>query len=256
VRIICVSEELHFDEVADEQVRAAAEHSRDYERADSGDEHHRNSRHDAGNGKRNHHPEQRGHRIAPEVRRGLDEALVYLDHHGIQREYHEREVVVDHSEHDRALRVYELQRTYAYHSEEVVDYSVVAEEGHPGVGAQQEVHPHREHYYHQHCALVVLLHAGENERNRVGEHQADDRSDYRQPYRAHEDIRVLPDVRDVVQREMAFLVGEREVRHHQQRHDDEHRHPDEVRRCENLKLLHCRSPPSARDRSRAASISS
>ena len=40
-----------------------------------------------------------------EILRGFDQLAVELDEHGIDGQHHERQEVVHHAEHDRALRV-------------------------------------------------------------------------------------------------------------------------------------------------------
>ena len=96
---------------------------------------------------------------APEVGGSFKERFVYFFHDRVKGQYHERQVIVDHSEDYRRRSVDELERPETDKSEQVVYYAVVAEQSHPRVGSQQKVHPHREHDYHQHSALLVLFHS-------------------------------------------------------------------------------------------------
>ena len=45
----------------------------------------------------------------------------------------------------------------AKHTQKAVDQAVVFQKGHPGIGAQQKVHPHGQHEQHQHNVLLVAI---------------------------------------------------------------------------------------------------
>ena len=55
----------------------------------------------------------------------------------------------------------------------VVDEAVFLKQGHPCVGAQQEVHPHGQHNQHEHDMLLVGAQAGEKIPDRERHDQAD-----------------------------------------------------------------------------------
>ena len=81
--VVAVAQELQLDEVADEQVRAAAQHAADDERGDAGHEHHGDARGDARHGKRHQHLCHNVVHVCAKVLRGLDDAVVDFDHDGV-----------------------------------------------------------------------------------------------------------------------------------------------------------------------------
>ena len=119
-----------------------------------------------------------------EVLRGFDQLAVELDENGVDRQHHERQKVVHHAEHDRALRVDERdiiqriaemalqERDKPDGAEKLVDKAVVLQNGHPCVGAEQEVYPHREHNQHHAKTLFAGGQAAHQIRHRVAEHEA------------------------------------------------------------------------------------
>ena len=184
MRVVRTAHELKVDKVADEQILAAAEHLRDNERGHGRHEHHRDARDNAGNAQREDHTAEYKVRRCAEVLRGFDQLAVELDEHGVDRQHHERQKVVHHAEHDRALRVDKRniiqriaemalqERDKSDGAEKLVDKAVVLQNGHPCVGAEQEVYPHREHDEHHAQALAAGGQAAHQIRHRVAEHEA------------------------------------------------------------------------------------
>ena len=65
--------------------------------------------------------------------------------------------------------------------EKLVDKAVVLQNGHPCVGAEQEVYPHREHDEHHAKALFAGGQAAHEVRHRVAERKAHHGREKRQP---------------------------------------------------------------------------
>ena len=112
--------------------------------------------------------------------------------------------------------------------EKAVDETVLLEDGHPRVGAQQKVHPHGQHDEHDHRALARAAVPGDDEGERIGDDQADHRGEEGQPHRADKHRRVFAHLGDVVDRKGPVGGGHRVVGHQPERHEDEDQHPDEV----------------------------
>ena len=105
MRVVRTAHELKVDQVADEQILAAAEHLRNNEGGDRRHKYHCNAGNHTGNAQREDHTAEHQMGRCAEILCGLDQLAVELDEHGIDGQHHERQEVVHHAEHDRALRV-------------------------------------------------------------------------------------------------------------------------------------------------------
>ena len=184
------------------------------------------------------------------------ERAVELDDDRVDRQDHERQIVIHHAEYDCALRVDHLeelhvrpghaviQRDQSDLLEQLIEQAVVLQNRHPRIGAQQEVHPHREHDEHHRHALEGLTLAAHPVRHRIADQQANGRRDQRELERAEKHIRILAHVHEILEREAAVGGGEGvyhdddDGRHHEDGHPHLIRHgePGEL-------ILHPRSPP-------------
>ena len=70
-----------------------------------GTKHHRDAGDDARDAERYDDTAEHEMGRCAEILRRLDQPAVELDEHGVDGQHHERQEVVDHAEHDRALRV-------------------------------------------------------------------------------------------------------------------------------------------------------
>jgi len=82
--------------------------------------------------------------------------------------------------------------------EHIVDEAVILKEGHPCVGAQQEVHPHGQHDEQNEEALAVRRRFGDGIRERVAEQKRNKRCECAEPDGTQEDVGILADARDVI----------------------------------------------------------
>ena len=237
MRIVGAAHELKVDEVANEQVFAAAEHLGDDKGRDRRHEHHRDARDDARDAERYDDAAEHEMGRCAEILRRLDQPAVELDEHGVDGQHHERQEVVDHAEHDRALRVDErnivervaemrLQEgNQADRAEKSVEEAVVFQNGHPCVGAQQKVHPHRQHDEHHAQALTARGQTAHDVRHRVAEDETHDRREQREPERAGEDRQTAGQTAEVRQSEAAVRGPEGVEHDEKDGRDDKDRHP-------------------------------
>ena len=129
--------------------------------------------------------------------------------------------------------------------EETVENAGVLQDGHPGVGADEEVHPHGDHDDGHEHLLGLGIGPGHDVSQGVGQHQADEGGDHSQLQRAPEDQQIGVDLfggavlldhlggggkepLDVLQGEVKVVVGEGVVCHEDQRHQDEEHGPQGV----------------------------
>ena len=239
---------LPLDRVADKEELAVAEFLRDIKGADRRDEHHRDAGHDARQAQREDDPPQHAETVAAEVARGLDQARVHLGHDRVDWQDHIREVVVHHADDDGALGADDVRLAEVQRGKEHVEQARVLQDGHPRIGADEEVHPHRDHDERDDRLLRARGGAGDDIRDGVAHEQADGRGDDGQLHRAPEDEQVRvhlarsaavvgdrahggEKLRQVFGREPEALVRERIVGHEHERHGHEDDRPHGIR-CE------------------------
>ena len=281
---------LVLDDVADERHLAAAHELADDERRDRRNEHHRDSLQHAGQGIRQRHAQEALHRACAEVGGGLQQAMIRFFDDGVDRHNHKGEIVVDHTEHDRLLVVEEddllahaharqpavkRRNCIAQRRDPAVENTRIFQNGHPGIGAQQEVHPHRQNNEHQPQAGALKIPAAEDQRDGIAQQQADDRGEQRDLERTQQQLEVsrfehAPEIGEgngrpplrafgrhravlqlkerlaVVARDLdirrGFLHGHAVPDHHRQRNGDKENRPEHKRHGKRLIFLHGRSP--------------
>ncbi len=150
--------------------------------------------------------------LAPRSSEASSRSEIELLERGVERQDHERQLAVDQADHDREVGVEEVQRLVddAGAEQDGVDQPLGAQDEHPGVGADQEARPERDH----HQAEQEVLEARRRDHrdvvgDRVAHHQAEQRGDDRHPQRAPVD-------REVERLDRAPVVGE-EVRRRRRR---------------------------------------
>ena len=128
--------------------------------------------------------------------------------------------------------------------EQLVQQAVVLQDGHPGVGPQQEVHPHGQHdQYHGRAAEALALPA-EKVRHRIAQQQADSRGNQRQLEGTAEHSSVTAHLDKVVQREAALAAGKGIHHHNDNGGYYKNSHPHHIGHGKTGELtLHPRSPP-------------
>ena len=237
---------LPLDDVADEHDLAIAQLLGDVEGAHRGDQHHGDAGDHPGQAQGPDHPPQHPKTVAPQVPGGLDEALVHLGHDGVEGENHVGDVVVDHADDDGGLRADDVDVGQVEQGEEVVEDARVLQNGHPGVGADEEVHPHRNHDDGEEHLLGAGLGPGHDVGQGIGQHQADGGGDDGQFQGPPEDEQIRPyllggaillddvgggheEPLDVLQGEGKVVVGKRVVGHKDQGDQDEEHRPHRVR---------------------------
>ncbi len=127
---------------------------------------------------------------------------------------------------------------------DLVQKTVVLQNGHPGVGPKQEVNPHGQHDEHHGRPLKPLPLLAHPVAHRIADEKADESGDEGQPERPAENHGVGPHPGEILQGKAALAAGEG-VNHHQ--HDgghDEKSHPNDIGDGEPGELrLHLRPPP-------------
>ncbi len=149
-------------------------------------------------------------------------------------------------------------------AQEGVQDAGVLQDGHPGVGADQEVHPHGDHDQGDEDLLGAGRGAGEDEGDGIAHQEAEDGGDHRQLQRAPEDEQVGvgddavrlarrgEEAGDVRGGEGEVVVGEGVVGDEAQGHDDEEQRPQAVGgqgqapgQAQSVPFLHASAPLSA-----------
>ena len=101
VQIVGVAKELQLDQIADQQVGAAAQHTADNKSRDRGHKHLRDAGGNAGAGQRDEHPKQNMLDVAAQILRGLNDGIIDFCHGRVDGQNHKRQVVVHHAQHNR-----------------------------------------------------------------------------------------------------------------------------------------------------------
>ena len=236
---------LALNHVADEHDLAVAQLLGDVKGAHRGDQHHGHPGDHPGQAQGPDHPAQDPQAVAAQVPGGLNEFFVHLGHDGVQGQDHVGDVVIDHADDHGRLRADDVDVGQMEQGEEVVKNARVLQNGHPGVGADEEVHPHGDHDDGQENLLGSGLGPGHDVGQGIGQHQADHRGDHRQFQGAPEDEQVGVHLRrgavlledaggggeeplDVFQGELEVVVGEGVVGHKDQRDQDKQEGPEGV----------------------------
>jgi len=169
--------------------------------------------------------------------------MVQLYQHGVDGQDHEGQVVVHHTQHYGALGTDHLEVIDGdirggirckVHSDlvvkvdqadllkQLVQKSVVLQNGHPGIGPQQKIHPHGQHDEHHSDALHLRPLLGEHIGYRVSDQQSDQCGDDGQLKRAGEHRCIGTHAGEVLQREVPG-GGAEGIDHH---NDDGRHHED------------------------------
>ena len=138
-----------------------------------------------------------------------------------------------------------MHRAQTHQPQQPVENAGVLQNGHPGVGADQKVHPHGDHDQRYQDFLGAAAGAGHDVGHGVAHQQADKGGDHCQLQRADEDQQVgvhlpgdLPlchrggggeEAGDVVKGKVEVGIGKSVVGHKAQRHHDKQRRPHGVR---------------------------
>ena len=238
---------LSLNGVTNEEEFAVTELLRDVERADRGDQNHRDAGNDAWHAEREYDAAEHGNAAASEIAGGLEKPYVQFGKNGVDRQNHVRKVIVHHAENDGGLRADYVYRSEADLREEAVNDTRVLEKRHPRVRADEEVHPHGDHDERYHRLLRSFLGARHNVRDRIAENETDCRGNNGKLQRAHEDKDIGANLftravfaydvafggektRDVVCRECKVIVCKRVKRDKDQRNYDEQKRPHGIRR--------------------------
>lgn len=136
---------------------------------------------------------------------------VHLHEVGVERQHHERQVDVDHADHQRERRVHHQQRLLddAQALQQLVDEAVAVQQALPGVDAQQERRPERQHHQHH----QQRSHAGGRACQEVGERVAQQQADPGRGERIADGRDVGPHVERVAEQEEVVRELEPQLQH-------------------------------------------
>ncbi len=120
--------------------------------------------------------------VGAEVLRGVEQRLVVLLEIGVQRQHHERQVHVDEADEHRERAEQQrhgldAERSRARALSAPRERRLRPEDDHPGVDADQEVAPERQDDEQQQQVAVALRAARDQQRQRIGEHEAEQRGE-------------------------------------------------------------------------------
>ena len=232
-----VSNILPLNRIADQIELSVAELPRDVECADGRNQDHGDAGNYAGQTQREYHPPQHTPAVAAQVSRSLFQLQIHFCHHRIDRKDHIRKIVVHHSDHHGAFGADHMQRPQPQRTQQAVQDSRILQNRHPGIGANQEVHPHRNHNQGDQNLLGPCRRTGEDIRHRVTHQQADDCRNHRQFQASPEDQQIgVGAVRRPCSKEPGHIfrckaesiIRKGIIRHKDQRNDDKQQRPHPV----------------------------
>ena len=182
--------------------------------------------------------------------------MVQLNDDGINGQDHKGQVVIYHAQHHGALGVHHgeklqlgackvvIQGDNTQLPEELIQQAVVLQNRHPGIGAQQKVHPHGQHNQHIGHALKRHTRAADKIGHGIADQQTDGRGDQGQLEGAEKHLRIGAHLGKVIQRKAAGGGGKGVDRHNDDRRHHENGHPHHIRHGKTGELIfHPRSPP-------------
>ena len=186
--------ELVLDDFTNGGIGPAAHQVGDGEHGDGGNEDEEDAGGDAGLGQGENDLAEDAGRARPEVVGGFDEGAVEFFHAGVNGQNHEREKVVNQPENDREGRVHEGDGGAGdiEGHKEGVEQAFLRKNGNPGVGADEEAGPKRDHDQHDEEPAHALAGASDEIGHGVAEHQTDDGGEEGIPDGDPEDFQPLP----------------------------------------------------------------
>ena len=191
VQVVGIAQELQLNQIANQQVGAAAQHTADDKGRDRRHEHLGDAGGNAGAGQRNQHAEQDLPDVAAQVLCSLDDRVVDLRHGRVDGQDHKRQGSCTPCPAPLRRRCWiMLVGSEAEQAKKLVDEAVLLQQSHPRIGTQQKVHPHGQHDQHEHDMLLVGTQAGEKIANGKRHDQADGRGHGSQNQTAHENAGV------------------------------------------------------------------
>ena len=132
----------------------------------------------------------------------------------------------------------------AHRLEELIEQAGILQNGHPGVGAQQEVHPHGEHDEDHGDPLKAGALLGHDVGQRIPDEQADEGGDQGQLEGADEHHPVGAHLGEVIQGKAAPRAGEGVDDHQENGGDHEEGHPDHIGAGQKGEPILHRLPPA------------
>ena len=135
-----------------------------------------------------------------------------------------------------------MQGRKPHQLQQLIEKAVVFQNGHPRIGAQEEVHPHGQHDEQHGYLPRSRSRLRQKIGKRIGNEQADARGHRRQIQGVAAHLQKYVDIGEVLRGELAVVIGEGVHHDEQQRHHYEHGHPDDIRNGRSLSL-HRQRPP-------------
>ena len=173
------------------------------------------------------------HTVAAKVSCRLNVRAVDLGHSRVYRHYHIGQVIVYHTEYNGTRGVYHLDRVKSEVTENRVYNSRILEYRHPGISADEQIHPHGEHDEHYQHPLCAYLHLRNEVRKRISYEKADKGGYDGKADRTNEHLYVVrvEHLSEVYHRKRPGLVCEGIVSHKQKRSYYKQHSPYDVRGC-------------------------
>ena len=146
--LVACAGELILDDLADGGVGATAHEGGDGVHGDGGNKYEKSASGDAGLGERDDDARKCAEGACPEVVGSFHEGVIEFFDTGVDGENHKREIVVNEAEDDGEGGVHhgEGSGQNVGREKEAIDESFLAEDGNPGVGADEETSPERNHH--------------------------------------------------------------------------------------------------------------
>ena len=257
--VVGPAQELLLDEVAQHHLGAAAQQAGDGKGGYRRNEYHGYPGQYPGKAQgQNDLPEYPGG-PGTQILSSFQQAPVHFLNDGVNGQNHKGQVVVHHAQNHRSggadhlkvvnrsvaekLRDPVVQADEPDVPEELVQQTVVFQHGHPGVGSEQEVHPHGQHDEHHGDPLKPGPLPGNEVGRRIADEQADEGRQKRQPEGPGKHRGIGPHAGKVLQGDPAFSGGKSVNHHHDDGDHNKQGHPAHIGHSEEGALiLHLRPP--------------
>ena len=240
--IIRRAQKLHFDQVAQQEAHSAAQELGNSKGGDGRDEHHHDPADDPGNGQREDHPPEHLHPACAQVLGRLNIAPVQLLDDREDGQDHKGQEVIHHAQNHRRIGIDDVQGADAHQGQDLIEKAVIFQNGHPGIGTQKKVHPHGQHDKKHGHLPRGRARLGQEIGKGIGYEQADACGHRRQIQGVAAHLEENIQVGEVLQGELAVVIGEGVHHNEQQRHHHKYSHPHHIGNGGGLSL-HRQRPP-------------
>ena len=223
-----------FNDVADQENLAAAQEVGDDKCGQGGDKHHGDAADDPGDAQGQPDVEKGLDAVGSQVFCRIDGIVIDLHQNVVNRQHHKRQKVVYHTQDNSPGRIDDGDAGKPQGRQNAVDDAAFFQQGLPGQGSQQKVHPHWKDENKHDKAAGADAFLPQDHSQGVGQQKTDDRAGQGEGQGQKESLGVLRrgDGEHIFQGEGTGLVGEAVVDDQGQGDDGEADHPYNIGKCQ------------------------